>query len=322
MSSSANLPARGRDASSPAAIPPRGWYDIGRRVWASSQRNNLGLIAAGVAFYLLLALFPTLSVLIALGGLFLLDPARIVDQLSRLTELLPANAAEVIISQAQALAQASNDGLSLAALIGFALAVFSATRGVGALISGLNVAYDEVEARGFLALMGLKLVFTVGLLVALLAGFVVIAALPAALAILPVDSLAPRLAGVGGSLVLALLFVAALALLYRFGPDRTEARWRWLSFGSVLATIVVVAASGGFALFIRIFGAYNESFGSLAGVVILLVWLWLSAYIVLLGATLNGEMEAQTRVDSTIGQAKPMGERGAVKADNLGRTFT
>ena len=312
---------RGRQAKGPTGIPGAGWYDIVRRVFASSRHNNLGLTAAGIAFYSLLALFPAISALVALGGLLLLDPARIVDQLSALSGTLPPNAQDIIIAQARSVARSSHDGLGLAAVLGISIALFSASRGVGAIISGLNVAYGEKEARSFLKLTVLKVVLTIALLIGLLMALLVAAALPASLAILTFNAMPDWVLSAIALGFMALVFAGGLALFYRFGPSRTKPRWQWLSVGSVLATMVFITASAGFASFISNFSSYNESFGSIAGVVILLTWLWVANFIILLGASLNGEMEAQTRVDSTVGEPKPMGERGAVKADKLGRAF-
>ena len=292
-----------------------------RRVWEVNQRDNLGLIAAGVAFYCLLALFPAISALVAISGLFLLDPGQVVEQMGTATALLPEGARTIILDQAQAVATSGTDGLGLAVIIGLVVALVSASRGVGALIGGLNIAYDEVEYRSLVRLFALNVGLTALLIAGLIIALTLAAAVPAALSLVLVDT-APRwLATAGSFVVLGLLFAASLAVLYRVGPARTHARWQWLSVGSLLATIVFVAGSAGFAFFVTNFGTFNESFGSLAGVVILLLWLWLSAFIVLLGASLNGELEAQTKVDSTVGEPKHMGERGAIKADRLGRLY-
>lgn len=313
--------SRGRHARSPKDLPYVGWKDVVMRVRASLVDNRLSMIAAGVAFYILLAIFPGLSAMIALGGIFLLEPDQIVSQLADVTQLLPDSARQLVLDQAQSLASASNDNLGLAALIGLAIALFSATRGVGGLIVGLNIVYDEREQRGLVALTALKLALTVAIIVGLLVALAVAGVLPAALNLVQGEPWVEVAITAASWLFLVIFILTGLAVLFRFGPSRSSARWKWISVGSVSASVVWLIASAGFALFVANFGTYNESFGSLAGVVVLLLWLWISAFIVLLGAALNAEIEAQTRIDSTVGSPKPMGERGATKADQVGEAY-
>ncbi|MFN3172724.1 MAG: YihY/virulence factor BrkB family protein [Hyphomicrobiales bacterium] len=313
--------ARGRQAETPTNIPPRGWLDIGLRVWVKIGEDNLTLIAAGIAFLVLLALFPGITALVALGGLVFLDPDRIVEQFSDVVRLLPEDAREILIDQAESVARTGTDDLGLVALFGLGLALFSATKGVGSLIGGLNVVYDEREKRGFLHLFALKLGLTLLLMFGVLIGFVMAALLPATLSLVQLGSLVEIGVSVVGWTLLVVFVLVALALLFRFGPSRRQARWQWLSVGSIAAAIIWLIASAGFAFFTANFASYNQSFGSLTGVVVLLLWLWISAFVVLMGAAVNAEMEAQTRVDSTIGEPRPMGERGATKADELGEAF-
>lgn len=313
--------SRGRHARSPKDLPYVGWKDVVMRVRASLVDNRLSMIAAGVAFYILLAIFPGLSAMIALGGIFLLEPDQIVSQLADVTQLLPDSARQLVLDQAQSLASASNDNLGLAALIGLAIALFSATRGVGGLIVGLNIVYDEREQRGLVVLTALKLALTVAIIVGLLVALAVTGVLPATLNLVQGEPWVEVAITAASWLFLVIFILTGLAVLFRFGPSRSSARWKWISVGSVAASVVWLIASAGFALFVANFGTYNESFGSLAGVVVLLLWLWISAFIVLLGAALNAEIEAQTRIDSTVGSPKPMGERGATKADQVGEAY-
>lgn len=313
--------ARGRQAEMPTKIPPRGWLDIGLRVWVKIGEDNLTLIAAGIAFLVLLALFPGITALVALGGLVFLDPDRIVEQFSDVVRLLPEDAREILIDQAESVARTGTDDLGLVALFGLGLALFSATKGVGSLIGGLNVVYDEREKRGFLHLFALKLGLTLLLMIGVLIGFVMAALLPATLSLVQLGSMVEIGVSVVGWTLLVVFVLVALALLFRFGPSRRQAQWQWLSVGSIAAAIIWLIASAGFAFFTANFASYNQSFGSLTGVVVLLLWLWISAFVVLMGAAVNAEMEAQTKVDSTIGEPRPMGERGATKADELGEAF-
>lgn len=309
--------ARGRNAETPTQIPAKGWKDIALRVKAELASDHVGLIAAGVAFYALMAIFPAITALMALCGL-VLEPAEVTAQLESLAELMPKEAAQIILDQAVAVAGSEEAGLGLAFVLGLVLAIYSASKGMGSLMEGLNVAYDEQETRGFIAKTLWTLALTVFLIVGLILGLLAALAVPAVLGLIALPDWLETLLALSRWVILALMTVGGLAVLYRYGPSRDDAEWKWLSPGAIAACIIWIAASVGFSIYVSNFGSYNESFGSMAGVIILLMWLWISAFIVLLGAELNAEMEAQTRIDTTVGPDQPMGTRGAEKADNLG----
>ncbi len=309
--------SRGRTAAHPHQIPAGGWKDIALRTKDEIERDHVGLIAAGVAFYGLLAIFPGIAAVMAIGGL-VTEPSMLVDQLDRLAAIMPQQAADIILSQAREVAGSREDGLGLAAAVGILLALWSASKGVSSLMEGLNVAYDEEETRGFFAKTLTKLGLTVGLVVGLLLCIAIAVGLPVILAVLPGDTLTEALVTVLRWPLILLIATAGLAVLYRFGPARSDAKWRWLTPGAGVACVLWVLGSLAFAFYVRNFASYNETFGTLGGVVVLLMWMWLSAFIVLLGAELDSEMEAQTRRDTTTGPEEPMGSRGAVKADTLG----
>lgn len=305
----------GDTARTPATIPARGWGQIVRRVlFTQLSKDHVGLIAAGVAFYGLLALFPAITALVGLAGL-LMEPAQVASQIDTLSSALPPQAAEIVRSQATEVAGTQEGSLTLVALFGFAIAIYSASKGVGSLIEGLNVAYDERETRGFIHLTLLRLALTLVLIVGLVIGLGAAVGLPAILAIVNLGAFTEAMIGAARWAVLLLLASVGIGVLYRFAPDRRAARWRWLTPGSVLACLLWLFATLAFALYVENFGSYNESFGTLAGAIVLLMWLWLSAYILLLGAEINAEAELQTRHDTTVGPGMPMGARGAVKAD-------
>ncbi|WP_281969136.1 YihY/virulence factor BrkB family protein [Roseovarius nanhaiticus] len=308
---------RGRSAETPTAIPAKAWKDIGLRIKDEMASDHIGLIAAGVAFYALLAIFPALTALLAIGGL-LVEPSQIITQLQTLTEIVPQEVADIIIDQAESVAGSREGGLGLAAVLGILIALYSSSKGVGSLMEGLNVAYDEEEERGFIWLKVVTLALTTALILGVVIALVLMMAVPAALAFVQLGPVV-EIVIIGASwLLLLVLLAVALACLYRFGPDRDQPEWRWTSPGALLACAVWLVASIGFAIYAANFGSYNESFGSLGGAIVLLTWLWISAYVVLMGAEVNAEMEAQTRHDTTIGPDEPMGERDAVKADRLG----
>lgn len=309
--------ARGRTAQSPTGIPAKGWKDIAFRLKHEIGEDRVGLIAAGVAFYGLLALFPAITALIAISGL-LVEPSMIVEQLRDLSGIVPQEVITIVTQQATAVAGSREGGLGLAAVLGILIALYSASKGVASLIQGMNVAYDEDEERGFIKLklvtFGLTLLLIVGALVALLS----MVGLPTVLAFVDfgpwTEWLLTALLWAG----LLLLTITGLSVLYRYAPSRDGAEWKWASVGAIAGCLMWVAASIGFAFYVSNFGSYNESFGTLAGVVVLLMWFWISAFVILLGAQLNAELEAQTRHDTTKGEDVPMGERDAQKADNLG----
>ncbi|MDA9865186.1 YihY/virulence factor BrkB family protein [bacterium] len=309
--------SRGRSAETPTDIPAPGWKDIAFRVKDEIAADRVGLIAAGVAFYGLLALFPAITALIALSGL-LVEPSQIVDQLESLSGLMPEEVITIVTKQATAVAGSREGGLGLAALFGILVALYSASKGMASLIEGINVAYDEEEKRGFIRLKFVTFALTVFLMIGLLIALMATLGLPVVLAVLELGAVFEILMTAGLWLGLFCLTVFGLSVLYRYAPSRDEPEWKWASTGAVVACVIWVVASAGFAFYVGNFGSYNESFGTLAGVIVLLMWFWISAFIILLGAELNAEMEAQTRVDTTKGPDKPMGSRDAVKADNLG----
>ncbi len=308
---------RGRTASHPAAIPLSGLLDVTTRVFKRLGSQNIGLLAAGIAFYGLLSVFPGITAVVALAGLFM-DPATLMAQSEDLFRAFPDEGAEIVLGQLRDVASAESRSLSVAVLIALSVALYSASRAVENFIKGLNVIYEEDEARGFIHLKALTIALTFAMILGLLFAVLVVAAVPALLAYVTPEGWAAALAFVLRWPILFAFGVGGIAILYRFGPSRRKARWRWLTPGATLACALWVLGSYGFSLYVQSFASYNETFGALGGVIILLTWMWLSAFIVLLGASLDAELEAQTREDSTVGPDRPMGQRGAVKADTLG----
>ena len=309
---------RGREASRPSEIPKSGWRDILLRVKAEISDDHVSISAAGVAFYGLLAIFPAIAALIGIAGL-MLDPAAIEAQLEQVASILPENAAQIVQDQARKVAQ-NTGGTTFAVIAGLALALYSASSGMRTLMESMNIAYDEEEKRGFVRLYATALVLTLVLIVGVVIALGAMVVLPALLGSLGLGSVFQALLTYGRWPVLALLMVLGLAVIYRYGPSRENAQWRWITPGSIVATVLWVIASILFSIYVRNFGSYNETYGSLGGVIILLMWFWLSAFVVLLGAELNSEMEHQTKKDTTTGGEKPMGQRGAQMADRVGPT--
>lgn len=310
---------RGRTADTPMDLPLKGWKDIAFRVKDEVSQDRVGLIAAGVAFYGFLAIFPAIAAIMAVSGLFI-DPSEVTQQVQSLSNLLPQDIIDIIITQAQAVTGSNDGGLGLTALLGVGIALYSASKGMASLMDGINVAYDEEETRSFIKLKLITLGLTLFLVLGLLISLGVTLGLPAVLSFVELGGVVEQTVLVLSFLTIAILSILGLSVLYRYGPSRDAPEWSWASVGAVVGCTLWLLGSVGFAYYVKTFGSYNESFGSLAGVVVMLTWLWLSAFTILLGAELNAEMEAQTRRDTTQGRDLPMGKRDAEKADTLGKS--
>lgn len=306
----------GADAERPTQIPKQGWVQILRRTKQQVKEDNIPLLAAGVAFYMFMALFPALIAAVTVYGL-VADPQQVEEQIESLTSALPQDAASLIGTQMRDIASTSSSALGWGLLASLAGALFAASGGVQNLVKAVNIAYDEDETRGFVKLRGLALLLTLGavLFVAISVGLV---------AVLPVVFEAVGLGGaalVGAQIArwagVVVFVLVALAVVYRLAPDRDDPRFRWVGLGSLVATVLWVVGSVGFSLYVSNFGSYGKTYGALAGVVVLLLWLYLTALIVLVGAEINSEVEQQTARDTTQGPEKPMGQRRAVKADTM-----
>jgi membrane protein len=306
----------GRNATHPSHIPLEGWWQIAQRVWSESGGDNLSVIAAGCAFYALFAVFPALSALIALYGLAT-DPASVDRHFGILAFVLPPQAFEVVIEQVRRLAGLSTRSLGWGLAVSVGLAVWSVGNLVQTLFAALNIAYEETERRTTLQFYLSGFAFA---LLGITSGAVMLLAIvyvPLVFAYAGYSSVFELVVKIVRWPLLALVVLVALALLYRYGPCRRSAKWRWVTVGSVFATLVWLAASVGFSFYVANFANYDRTYGSLGAVIALLFWLYLSFYIVLLGAEINAELELQTAQDTTSGHPRPMGERGAFVADNV-----
>lgn len=306
---------RRRDAATPADIPVVGWKDVAFRIKDEIAKDRVGLLAAGVAFYGLLALFPAITAAIAISGL-LIEPSRILAQLSSLSGLVPEDVIAIVTRQATAVANSRQGSLGFAAILGLLIAFYSASKGMASLMQGLNIAYDEQETRGFTARLLVTSTLTLLLIAGLVCGLGATLALPVILAFVDMGPSVAILLTAAFWAGLIALTIAGLCVLYRFAPSRETPEWKWTSVGAVAGCLVWIAASASFAFFVSNFSYYNQSFGTLAGVVVLLMWFWISAYIVLMGAELNAELEAQTRVDTAAGDDKATASQYAAKPGN------
>lgn len=312
--------ARGRTATTPKDIPAKGWKDILWRVWDEQSKDNISMIAAGVAYYAILALFPAIAAAVSIYGL-VADPTAIEGQFDTLAGFLPGEALNILKQQAHTVASQPRGGLSIGVAIGLLFTLWSASRGVNAVIGALNIAYEEEEKRSFIKLALMSVLLTLGGILFLIVTLAVVVVVPTILNLIPLGPLAWVVSLVRWP-ILAVAILFALAVLYRYAPSRAEPKWRWVTWGSVAAGAIWLLGSIGFSIYVANFGNYNEAYGSVGAVVVLLLWLNLTAYAILLGAELNAEMEHQTAEDSTDAPEKPMGQRNARMADTIGEKKT
>jgi membrane protein len=311
---------RGRGASKVADIPRAGWKDILWRTYHEVVNDHVMLIAAGVTFYALLALVPALTALVSIYGVFA-DPATLDRHMELLKGLIPSGGLDIVREQLRRLAEQGQTKLRLTSLIAFAIALWSTNSGVKSMFEAMNVAYDEEEKRSYVRLTEVTLTFTLATFAAILLLIALIVVLPTVLQFVGLGIAAQWAARIGGSVLMVLLMMAGLAALYRFGPSRRAAQWRWITPGAVLAMVVILITSGLFTWYVASFGSYDATYGSLGAIFGLMTWLWIAAIIVIVGAELNSEIEHQTERDTTAGRPRPMGERGAVMADTIGAAY-
>ena len=310
-------PGRGRSASSPTEIPARGWKDVLWRTYEQIGEDRLLAVAAGVVFYGLLALFPAITALVSSYALFA-DPKTISDHMSFISDTLPAGTFSIVQDQVERVLSKGETKLGFAFGTSLLLALWSANGGIKAIIDALNVVYDEDEARGFVKLNAVSLAFTLGALVAVLAAIGLVVAAPLALSFLGLGEVSDIALRYGRWPALALMVLLGLALLYRFGPSRKTPKWQWVSVGSVFAAVAWLTGSAALSYYLANFAGYDATYGSLGAAIGLMMWMWMSTIVVLVGAELNSELEHQTARDSTEGGGKPLGARGAEVADTIG----
>jgi len=303
----------GREAEKPTEIPVRGWIQVVRRAWREGKADHVSLLAGGVAYAAFLALFPAVIGAVMLYGL-VADPADVTGQVERLARGLPRDAQGMLETRLRAIAEGSQTNLGVGLVVALAAALWAAAGGVNGLIEAINIAYDETDTRGFLKKRAVALLLTLGGVVYFVLAITLVAVAPAAFDAFGLNAAGRVVAEVLRWIVLVAGVMIALAMLYRTAPDRDAPKLRWVSLGAVVATVVWVLASAGFSLYVDNFGRYAKTYGALAGVVVLMLWLYLTAFIVLLGAEINAESEQQTIRDTTRGEPRPVGQPDAVKA--------
>ena len=314
----AREPGRGHSAESPTDIPAAGWKDVLQRVFWALPRDRVLSTAGGVAFFSLLSTFPGIATVVSLYSLFA-DPTVIGQHLSLLQGVLPDGVLNLISDQLQHVAKQGPGTLGTASLLSFLIAFWSANSGVAALFDALNVIYREREKRTLVRVYLTTFLFTITGALVTVATIAVVVGLPIFLNQIGMgEGTDTLLRGIRWP-ALVILVSVGLSLVYKYGPSRREAKWRWVSWGSTIAAVGWVCTSAVFTLYVATFDSYNRIYGSLGAGIGFMTWIWLSIVIVLLGAELNSEMERQTARDSTIGQPQPLGSRKAFAADTIGR---
>ncbi|HEV7718188.1 MAG TPA: YihY/virulence factor BrkB family protein [Arsenicitalea sp.] len=308
--------SRGRQADSPEKIPARGWMDILWRVFRSINEDRVLLIAAGVTYYLLLALVPSLSAFVSLYGLFN-DPATVNAHVNLLSGIVPPGGLEIIKDQLTRLTSTGKTTLGFTFFISLVIALWSASSGMQALFDAMNIAYEEEEKRNFFVRTGLALLFTLGAAVTAVIFLGAVVVVPVVLALFHFGAGFDWLIRIVSYGLMLAVMLLAIGVLYRWGPSRKQAKWRWITPGAVLAVIGIGIVSLLFSWYASSFSDYNATYGSLGAVIGLMTWIWLSVTVLIIGAELNSELEHQTARDSTTGSELPMGQRGAFMADHV-----
>jgi membrane protein len=309
----------GRKAARPGEVGARGWLDVLKRTRLGIRDTHASIVAAGVAFYAFLALVPALIALVIVYGL-VANPADIKDQITSFASAAPQDAQRLLTNQLTSISRSAGRAASIGALIAVAGAIWAASSGMAALDTGLTIVNRETETRGFLKRRLLALALTVFAVVGVLLMLALVVGLPSVLDSIDVGDVGKIVIGLARWVVLAALLLFGLGVIFRYGPQRRRPRWRWVTPGAIVAVVVSLAASIGFSVYVSLMGTYNKTYGSLGAIIVLLLWLYLMAYAVLFGAAMNAELERQTEHDTTAGDERPMGERGAYAADTVGPT--
>lgn len=308
---------RGRAAESPSEIPAKGWKDIFWRIYEEIGRDRVLSVAAGVTFYALLAVFPGIAAFVSLYGLFA-DASTISDHLATMAGILPGGAIDIIGEQVKNLTSKPAENLGLAFFFGLAISLWSANAGMKALFDALNIVYDEDEKRGFVSLNAQSLLFTFGAILFLLLAIAAVVVIPVVLKLVWFGKVIEWLLSLLRWPILFAMVLFGLACIYRYGPSRDKAEWRWVTWGSGVAAALWLGGSMLFSWYVANFGNYDATYGSLGAAIGFMTWMWLSTTVVLVGGEINAEMEHQTAKDTTVGPDQPIGTRGAKMADHVG----
>lgn len=304
------------EAEKPQHFDWEDWKAIVLRVKDDISKDHLQVVAAGVAFYFFLALFPAFSAVVSIYGL-LVEPAEVQQQMDQMTRLLPEQAREMLSGILNNIAGKSDSTLGWSLVLSLLFSLWSANKGTTALFEGTNIAYSQLDERGFLKKKAITLLFTLGGIVTGILSMALVVAFPAIVDSIPLPSTISGLINWLRWPLLALIIMLALVLIYKIAPYRSRPRYKWVGWGAVIATLLWLIVSLLFSYYMNNFGNFDKTYGTFTAVIILMLWFFLTAFIILIGAEINSEMEHQTRKDTTTGKEKPMGERNAYFADHV-----
>lgn len=296
--------AQDRNAEDPTEISASGWWDVAKQAFKESGEDNLGLIASGIAFNAFLAMIPLLTAVV-LGYGIVASPEQVAQHIATLADVMPEQAAGLVGSQLENMVQSSGSATGFGVVLTLAIAIYGAMRGASGIITGLNIVYDVEESRSFIGSTLTALAITLGLILVFILASLGISLMSA------LESLLPNLGGVGHAALKIAFWIASaaavsavIAMIYAHAPSRDDPEWVWLTPGSIIATVIWVAATFAFSFYVSNFGNYNATYGALGAVIVFLTWLYLSSYILLLGAELNQVLERRAGHDEQIGEEK------------------
>jgi len=302
--------------TNPLRFSARDWWTITKLTYGEIEEDNVFIVSAGVAFFSMLAIFPMITAGLSIYGFFA-DPLVAQKQLLTISDLLPPDVWGLINDQVMAVTGKENKAIGFKIILGILAALWASGAGIRAMMRGLNIAYGEVDNRNFFIRSVLAFGFTIGAIMMMLISLTVIIGVPSTLMVLELDGVTARLTKVLPWGLLVFAFGVSCTMLYRYGPSRRPAKLRWVIPGVIFATLSWLCISAGFSKFVSAFGTYNKTYGSLGAVIVLLVWLWLTNFVIIMGAEINGEMERHTSKDTTRGPDRPIGQRGAAMADYI-----
>lgn len=310
---------RGRLAKSPTQIPAKGWKDTLMRVKEELKHDRVSMVSAAMAYYALFAFIPALTSIVLIYA-WISDPSEIAGHIAYAKQILPSDILNTVNEQLQALASKGSSKLGFGAIFSLLLSTYSASKGTSSVIDALNIIYEEEDKRGFIKRTALAVgMALLGAVLAILAMGVIVL-IPAITSLFHFGDAFAILGTVASWVILLGIFSFYLSMLYRVGPDRQNAKWKWVSAGAVIAAVLFAIVSALFSWYAKEFGNFNKTYGSMGAVIVLMTWFYLSSFVILLGAEINAELEHQTLRDSTTGPEKPLGVRGAKMADTVGET--
>lgn len=292
-------PRRPGAPSSPWQLSRKSWVAVLKRTAEEFTRDRVTSVAGGVTFFALLALFPAITALVSIYG-WLADPASITEHLNTLNRFLPDSAVELLAGQVQAIASAPKSALSIAGIIAILIALWSANGGMKAMIEALNIAWFETEKRSFIKLNLVSLAMTLTAIVGIILLLLAIAVIPTILRIVMAGSAVETIVNLARWPVMLGLLILGLAFIYRFGPSKDDPGWQWISPGALVAALGLMIASMGFSFYVSNFANYNETYGSLGAAIVMMMWLWIAAIVVMTGAELNSEVERQIKIENGV----------------------